>query len=103
MKLRRAAMCLLVAGIAGLGGMASQAASVAVEIGVAPPPPRVVAVPPPRYGYVWVPGYWRWSGHRHVWVNGYWIRERHGWDGALQTRPILARKTGTSPAPSPAG
>ena len=79
MKLRRAAMCLLVAGIAGLGGTASQAASVAVEIGVAPPPPRVVAVPPPRYGYVWVPGYWRWSGHRHVWVNGYWIRERHGY------------------------
>ena len=79
MRLRRVALCLLIAGMAGLGGTASQAASVAVEIGVAPPPPRVVAVPPPRYGYVWVPGYWRWSGHHHVWVNGYWVRERPGY------------------------
>src|SRR5438552_8810075 len=38
MKLRRAAMCMIVAVIAGLGRTASQAASVAVEVGVAPPP-----------------------------------------------------------------
>ena len=39
---------------------------------------EVIAVRPGP-GYVWVPGYWRWSGHHHVWVNGYWIRERHGY------------------------
>jgi hypothetical protein len=36
----------------------------------------VVEVPPPRAGYVWAPGYWRWEGGRHVWVDGRFIRER---------------------------
>jgi len=47
-----------------------------VDIGVRPPPPRVVVVPAPRVGYVWSPGYWRWDGRRHVWVDGRWLRER---------------------------
>ena len=50
-----------------------------VDIGVRPPPPRVVVVPEPRRGYVWAPGYWRWDGRAHVWVDGQWLRERHGW------------------------
>jgi YXWGXW repeat-containing protein len=49
-----------------------------VEVHVAPPPLRVVAVPAPRRGYVWAPGYWRWDGHRHVWADGRWMRERRG-------------------------
>jgi hypothetical protein len=79
MTLRRAALLVLIAGMAGFGGTISEAASVAVDITVAPPAPRVVAVPAPRRGYVWVPGHWRWNGHRHVWVDGHWVRERVGY------------------------
>jgi WXXGXW repeat (2 copies) len=50
-----------------------------VDIGVRPPPPRVVVVPAARAGHVWAPGYWRWNGRRHVWVEGHWMRERRGW------------------------
>jgi hypothetical protein len=54
---------------------------VGVDIGVAPPPPRFVRAPPPRRGYVWAPGYWRWDvrAHRHVWADGYWVRARPGY------------------------
>ena len=53
---------------------------VVVGIGVAPPPPRFERAPPPRRGYVWAPGYWRWNGyaHRHVWVGGSWVRVHPG-------------------------
>jgi hypothetical protein len=57
-------------------------AQVVVDVvGVAPPPPRFERVPPPRRGWVWAPGYWRWDGYyrRHVWVGGYWMRERVGY------------------------
>jgi hypothetical protein len=56
-------------------------AQVVVEVGVAPPAPRYEAVPPPRYGYEWAPGYWQWNPgwHRHVWVPGHWIAGRQGW------------------------
>jgi hypothetical protein len=52
-----------------------------VTVVVAPPAPIVETVPGPRAGYVWAPGYYRWSGNRHVWVRGYWVRERphHHW------------------------
>jgi len=46
---------------------------------VAPPPLRVEAIPTPRRGYAWVPGYWNWRGQRHVWVAGSWMRERQGY------------------------
>jgi hypothetical protein len=50
-----------------------------IAIQVAPPPLRYEPVPPPRVGYVWVPGYWNWHHHRHVWVGGTWVRARHGY------------------------
>lgn len=50
----------------------------AIEIDVAPPPPRAVKVPAPRPGFVWAPGYYRWDGHAHIWVDGHFIRERRG-------------------------
>ncbi|WP_449428075.1 YXWGXW repeat-containing protein [Rhodanobacter umsongensis] len=53
--------------------------SVGVGIGIAPPTPRYERVPPPRAGYIWAPGYWRWDGRRHVWAGGYWIRARPGY------------------------
>jgi len=63
---------------ASLGSVALPAAA-EVFIRIAPPPPRVERVPPPRHGFVWVPGHWDWNGRRHVWVHGTWLRERHGY------------------------
>ena len=72
---------ICVAGILAIALAATPAlvqSAVSVEITVAPPVPRVEVVPPPRPGYVWGPGYWRWDGHRHVWAEGRWMRARHG-------------------------
>lgn len=77
--------------LAGLGlalttvGYAPPAAArthVSVNLAIgAPPPPRIERVPPPRAGYVWAPGYWRWNApaRRHVWVRGYWVQARPGY------------------------
>lgn len=48
------------------------------DIDVAPPVDRVY-VAPPRVGYIYAPGYWRWSGRNHVWVDGHYMRERRGY------------------------
>ncbi|QNK00660.1 YXWGXW repeat-containing protein [Dyella telluris] len=80
---RRLAL-LAALGIASAGAMtyapdAAAGVSVSVAVGVAPPPPRVEEVPPPRAGYVWSPGYWRWDGRQHLWVTGSWVRVRPGY------------------------
>jgi hypothetical protein len=46
---------------------------------VAPPAPRVEVVPPPRAGYVWDQGRWRWEHGRYVWVPGHWQPVRVGY------------------------
>jgi len=61
-----------------IGSAAPAIAGVGIDIEVAPPAPRIVEVPPPRPGFVWAPGYYRWDGHQHVWVDGRFIRERRG-------------------------
>ncbi|HVX65211.1 MAG TPA: hypothetical protein VHA11_01340 [Bryobacteraceae bacterium] len=38
-----------------------------------PRPPREVIVVRPSARHVWVPGYYRWAGHRYVWTRGYWV------------------------------
>ena len=38
-----------------------------------PPPPRAVVMHPST-GLVWIPGYYRWTGHRYRWVEGRWVR-----------------------------
>jgi len=55
--------------------------SVNIHLPVPPPPPRFEAVPAPRPGYVWAPGYWGWEGQRHVWAPGRHIEARpgHSW------------------------
>lgn len=64
-----------------LAPLAQARTLIEVGIGVAPPPPHYVRVPPPRPGYVWAPGYWRWDAplHRHVWMDGYWEPVRVGY------------------------
>ena len=57
----------------------TSAAAVDVWVNLAPPSARYEAVPEPRAGWVWAPGYWEWSGNRHVWRRGYWVRERPGY------------------------
>ena len=75
---------LLVAGIAAGALSAPAMAQVSVQIGIgapmAPPPPIVETVPPPpAYGYVWVPGYWGWTGDRYVWIRGRHVYGRPGY------------------------
>lgn len=48
------------------------------EVRIAPPAPLYEPVPYPRMGYIWVPGYWDWSGSRYVWVRGSFMPERAG-------------------------
>lgn len=59
----------------------ANAAEIFVRIGP-PRPPREVMVMRPGPGYVWVPGHYRWAGHRHTWERGYWVmppRHRTHW------------------------
>ena len=49
-------------------------------VAVAPPPPREEYVPvAPAVGYVWLGGFWGWSGGRHVWIGGHWEAPRPGY------------------------
>jgi len=57
---------------------AAAQAELSVSIGVPPPAPIFEAVPAPRAGYFWAPGFWHWEGGRHVWHGGYWMAERPG-------------------------
>jgi hypothetical protein len=69
---------VLAVSLAGCVAYAGRPGPGYVEVAVAPPPPRVVEVPPPRAGFVWAPGYWNWNGRAHVWVEGRWMPERRG-------------------------
>lgn len=83
---RKLALCagIGLATCAGLSYVPPAAAQVSVGLGISvgtpPPPPRAESMPPPRRGWVWSPGYWRWSPrwHRHVWMRGHWVRARPG-------------------------
>ncbi|SOZ13523.1 Conserved hypothetical protein; putative exported protein [Cupriavidus taiwanensis] len=81
----RPARALLLAALLGSGltlsaGSLAQV-SVNIAIGVPPPAPIYEAVPAPRAGYVWMPGYWDWDDHhrKHAWKKGRWERERAGY------------------------
>ena len=63
---------------ASVGGAAVPAAA-AIYVQVGPPEMRVEAVPAPRHGYVWAPGYWNYRGNQHVWAKGTWVHERPGY------------------------
>ena len=67
---------------ASLGTVAApSAAQVGVTINIGPPALRYEAVPAPRRGYDWAPGFWVWrpNRQRHNWVAGSWMRSRPGY------------------------
>ena len=80
MRMRDFLLCVLLAAATVSAPAVSHArADISVGVVIGPPPPAVASRPAPRPGYVWVPGYWSWRGHRHVWVDGRWLRERRGY------------------------
>jgi hypothetical protein len=73
-----------VLGVSGLSGVAH--AQVGVYISgpsvypenLPPDPIPEYRPPAPGWGYVWVNGYWDWTGYDWVWNNGYWAPPRPG-------------------------
>jgi hypothetical protein len=78
MNIRKTMLALAVAGSLATP-FAVRAASLSVDVDVAPPP-AVYEQLPPREGYVVTPGYYRFDAdtHKHVWVKGGYERERRG-------------------------
>ena len=63
----------------------------AVYVQTPPPAPlHEVVGPPPGPGFVWVSGYWFWSGAKYVWASGHWLvmRPEHVW-----VQPIWQRSS----------
>jgi hypothetical protein len=80
MMKRTAITLLAVAAIFAPAAITPAAAKVGVNISIGTPPPAPIyeAVPAPRVGYVWAPGFWHWEHERHVWAPGHWIEGRPG-------------------------
>ena len=85
---RGLSLAMLAAAASTLWALSGAPAHAGTQVGVyvqtpvqwrAPPPPRVVAVPAARPGYVWVQGHWEQRGRRHHWVDGFWTRSRPGY------------------------
>jgi hypothetical protein len=73
----RFAVALLAMGITAGAPFTASAATLIV----APPPAPIVEVrpPAPAPGWVWMDGYWNWSGGRHVWIRGRWVAPHPGY------------------------
>ncbi len=50
-----------------------------VIVNAPPPPRREVRYAQPGPGYVWIGGYWSWTGGRHVWIAGHWTLPPRGY------------------------
>ncbi len=89
-----------VAVLAAWGATAPAQARVVIGLDVplivaAPPvaPPEIYeAVPPPRPGYYWNPGYQRWNGAGYVWIGGSWGRGNRR--GRVWSQPGWGREGG---------
>lgn len=80
MKFRKTLLvALCAASIGGLAAPMTASAEVRIYLNTAPPPMRYEAVPAPRAGYIWAPGYWNARNNRHYWQAGHWERERKGY------------------------
>ncbi len=51
------------------------AAQISINFGP-PPAPQYEAIPAPRPGYAWAPGYWQNQNDRRVWAPGRWMEAR---------------------------
>ncbi len=45
----------------------------------APPPVPYAAVPAPRAGFIWAPGYYEHDHGKYHWRGGHWENERRGY------------------------
>jgi hypothetical protein len=73
---KSAALALVLATTMGVG---SASAKSRVYVRVGPPAPIVeVRTAAPGRGYVWVPGFHRWTGAAYAWVPGAWQRPPRG-------------------------
>ncbi|MDB5730739.1 MAG: putative signal peptide protein, partial [Variovorax sp.] len=81
--MKKIALAATAAALLSLGSVAiptaAQAQGYVYVQQMAPPPPRFERMPPPRQGYVWVPGHHVWRGDRYIWARGTWIRARPGY------------------------
>lgn len=78
MTTRKLLLATLLASSLG-AALPAAAAHVDLFVNVPPPAPVYEAVPAPRVGWVWAPGFWQWRHGRHVWIAGHWVRERRGY------------------------
>lgn len=76
---KRIVGCLIAAALGACALPAAARTNVDFFVNFGPPPVYYEAVPAPRYGWVWVPGYWDWRHGRYHWVRGHWIRHRPGY------------------------
>ena len=79
MFFRKPLLVALAAASIGAVSLPMAANAAVIYFNAAPPELRVEAVPPPRRGYIWNPGYWDARNNRHVWTTGRWERERKGY------------------------
>lgn len=82
----RLSATLLACALGALPFCASAQVSININVpglvAVAPPPARFEPLPPPRPGYVWVPGNWQYRENAYAWYQGYWQPARPDYDYA---------------------
>jgi hypothetical protein len=79
--MNRKGLKIMFATVLCLGALSAPAMAqinISIDLGVAPPPPRVEVVHEVRPGFFWIPGFWYWDGHRHARSEGHWEHERPG-------------------------
>jgi len=73
------AVGVILATVAACGGVAVPAPPPRAHADLGAPPQDKRDAPPPRDGYVWMPGHWARSGDHWVWLEGYYERARRGY------------------------
>lgn len=79
--------------VLGTVSLPSQA-GVDIDIRIVPPLPRLDVVSAPRFGYIWVPGFWRPEGRHAVWTPGHWVHDRTSQNWSHERWPNEPRASG---------